>query len=208
MRIGDMAGRSGWRTPGARVATGVVCAWMAAGVAGCAARPAVTGPAGTPALVVPVIPQRVYAPLPEEPVAEPQPTEPEEPRPAPTRPARPRPRPERQPETRPVDPAKPEPTQGDPAPAVAPSTPAPPLRTPQIADETETGRRIRATIDRAATALDRVKPAEMSNDGRMQYDTARRFVDQADGALSARNYMFAAYLADKAEALASGLVGR
>ena len=43
-----------------------------------------------------------------------------------------------------------------------------------------------------------------ATDARAQYDTARRFIDQAEGALRARNYMFASYLADKAETLARG----
>ena len=63
-------------------------------------------------------------------------------------------------------------------------------------------------IGRASVALAKVTLATMSGDARMQYETARRFVDQAEGALTARNYMFAAYLADKAEALAKGLIGR
>lgn len=205
------AGRSGWRALQARVAMGVVCACMTAGVAACAKKPVTTVTTETPALAVPVIPPRVFAPLPEVPVAAPEPTEPEEPRPTPARPARPRPRPERQPEARPADPAKPDPAPADSSPTnpTNPAAPvAPPLRTPQLADDTEAGRRIRATIGRAAGALGKVSIASMSSDARMQYETARRFVDQAEGALIARNYMFAAYLADKAEALAKGLVGR
>lgn len=194
----------GWWRRG--VALLLVCAWAAAGA--CAKTPVRTAaPPEATGLAVPVIPQRVFAPLPEEPVEEPQVAEPEEPRPAPVRPARPRPRPERQPETRPADPAKVEPATSEPTQAT-PATPTPPLRTPQIADDSETGRRVRATIGRATAELTKVSTATMSGDARMQYDTARRFVDQAKGALDARNYMFAAYLADKAEALAKGLAGR
>ncbi len=199
--------RSGWGALVARATVAAVCVWMAAGAGACAKKPVATEPTGVPALVVPVIPPRVYAPLPEEPVAGPEP-EPEEPAPAPARTARPRPRTDRPAEPRPAEPAKAEPAQGDPAATPPQATPAPPLRTPQIADDTETGRRIRATIGRAGAELARVSPTSMSADARMQYDTARRFLDQAEGALNARNYMFAAYLADKAEALARGLAGR
>ena len=204
MGSGLRARHDGFEGTRRRVALVAVCACLAAAGA-CAKKPMRAVPVEEPGLVVPVIPQRVFAPLPEEPVEEPQPPEPEvESRPAPSRPPRPRPRPERQPEAKPADP-KTEPVVPEVAPPVAPT---PPLRTPQIADDTETGKRIRATIVRAQGQLQRVNPAAMSTDARMQYETARRFVDQADGALAARDYMFAAYLADKAEALAKWLVGR
>ena len=186
----------------------LACAWMALAAGACATAPRKTAPAEAPGLVVPVIPPRVFAPLAEAPVEEPQAPEPEvEARPAPSRPSRPRPRPERPAEAKP-DTAKPDAPQAEATPPAQASVPTPPLRTPQIADDTETGRRIRATIGRASVALNRVTLATMSGDARMQYETARRFVDQAEGALTARNYMFAAYLADKAEALAKGLIGR
>jgi hypothetical protein len=82
------------------------------------------------------------------------------------------------------------------------------LRTPQTANDGQAERRIRDALGRAGKALEGIRRASLSNDARVQYDTARRFIDQATGALNARNYMFAAYLADKAETLARGLSGR
>ena len=43
-------------------------------------------------------------------------------------------------------------------------------------------------------------------DGRVQDDTARRFMQQADEALKARNVVFAGKLADKAATMAAVLV--
>jgi hypothetical protein len=44
--------------------------------------------------------------------------------------------------------------------------------------------------------------------GREQYDQAKSFGEQADEALTQRNYVFAETLADKAAKLASELSGR
>jgi hypothetical protein len=173
-------------------------------VAGCAKpKPAVM--AVPPALEVPVVPPRVVAALPEEqPPEEETPAQPEKPR-AP-RPARPRPRPASPPAE--TVPAKPDAPQ-EPAPEAAkPADPSPVLRTPQTADEPEAARRVRAALGRATDQLARVNVGALGADARAQYETARRFVDQAEGALRARNYIFASYLADKAETLARGLGGR
>jgi len=82
---------------------------------------------------------------------------------------------------------------------------APVLRTPQTADESEAVRRIRTVLGRATTLLDQVNPTTLTREARSQHDTARRFVDQAHQALIERNFVFASYLADKAETLARGL---
>jgi hypothetical protein len=166
-------------------------------------RPAIVPP--PPALEVPVVPPRIIAALPEEePPEETTYTEPELPRTP--RPSRPRPKPAAPaPETA----QKPEP-EAPPAEAPKPAEPAPAtvLRTPQTVDEPEAARRVRASLARATDQLGRVNVGGLNSDAKAQYDTARRFIDQADGALKARNYMFAAYLADKAETLARGLGGR
>ena len=52
----------------------------------------------------------------------------------------------------------------------------------------------------------RVNVAMLSVDGRTQYDTARRFLQQADDALKSRNLVFAGKLADKAALMAAVLV--
>jgi hypothetical protein len=72
----------------------------------------------------------------------------------------------------------------------------------------ESERRIRDVLAKAARGLEAVNRALLTADARSQFDTARRFIGQATDALAARNYMFAAYLADKAETLARGLAGR
>jgi hypothetical protein len=174
-------------------------------VSGCA-RPKPVAVTPPPALEVPVVPPRVVAALPEEqPPEETAPAQPEKPRTP--RPARPRPRPV----SPPAEAAPPKPDAGQ-EPAVEPAKPTdqppPVLRTPQTVDEPEAARRVRAALARATDQLARVNVGALSADARGQYETARRFVDQAEGALRARNYLFASYLADKAETLARGLRGR
>jgi hypothetical protein len=103
---------------------------------------------------------------------------------------------------------EPAPAPAEPVEAARPAEPAPVLRTPDTADDSEAARRVRDALGRANSQLARVNAGALGKDARAQYDTARRFIDQAEGALRARNYMFASYLADKAETLARGLVGR
>jgi hypothetical protein len=177
--------------------------------AGCA-KPAPVVEPPPPALVMPVTPPRVLAPLPDAP---PQPTaataEPEE-APAPARPARPKPRAETR-DARPDGAPSPEAPAAEAAPSSPPeSKPAEPvlLRTPQTANDAEAERRIRDALGRASRTLSQVNERGLGSDARLQYQSARRFIDQADGALKAGNYMFASYLAEKADALARGLVGR
>jgi hypothetical protein len=188
--------------------TALVAMGAALSVAVACARPKpVTVPPPPPALEVPVVPPRVLAPSPVEP--EPTAVGAEPSTPGPRRPVRPRPRPEGTPgkPEQPADSAKTE-TPPDTGPVDRkPVTPAPDtvLQTPQTADDTETDRKIREGLARASRDLARVDAAALGRDARAQYETARRFIDQAEGALRVRNYMFAQYLADKAETLARGL---
>ena len=48
----------------------------------------------------------------------------------------------------------------------------------------------------------------LNADAQTQYDTAKRFIRQAEDALRAKNLVFAKNLADKAAALAAQLAGR
>ena len=124
----------------------------------------------------------------------------------PRRRRRPSPR-RRAPAPRPAAPA-PEPTAPAPEPAQKPEAPpgarrrsrrSPPnsrsravLRTP--ADRRRAGSRPARRELRSGGPTDqlaRVNVGALSTDARPQYDTARRFIDQAEGALKARNYMFA-----------------
>jgi hypothetical protein len=63
-------------------------------------------------------------------------------------------------------------------------------------------------IARASADLSRIDYRALNEDARTQYDTAKRFVTQAEDALRTRNLVFARNLADKAAALAAQLVAR
>jgi hypothetical protein len=54
--------------------------------------------------------------------------------------------------------------------------------------------------------LSRVSQASLNADGRTQYEAARRFVQQSEEALKARNLVYAGKLADKAAAMAAVVV--
>ena len=69
-------------------------------------------------------------------------------------------------------------------------------------------RRILGLLAQATTDLGRINYQGLDADARTQYDTARRFIGQADEALRGRNLVFASNLSEKAAALAAQLVGR
>jgi hypothetical protein len=190
-----------------------VAVLMAVGIAtldaGCARpRPTVTPPPPPP-LEVPVVPPRVLAPV----DVEPEEVVPAESEPVTQVPRRSRPRPrtedagQRPQDAGTTEPARPD--QGTPEQAgeAKPSAPKAPAL-PTAANNEAEARRVGETIDRARSELGRVNVQRLGSDARTQYETARRFVDQALDAIKARNYLFARYLADKAEALARGLQGR
>jgi hypothetical protein len=157
-----------------------------------------------PALAMPLPPPRVFAPV-EEPIVTPPPA----PEVVATEPPKP---PQRPPARRPApapaaEAAKPEPEPA--APVVA--SPAPPepgreLR-PAAAADASAERQARDLLQRAKNDLARVTYARLSNEGRSQYDQAKRFAEQADQAIKERNFVFAATLAEKAATLASQLGG-
>lgn len=178
----------------------VVCVGVGAGCAR-------SRPATTPvpiALNVPPPPPRVIA-TPPEPVAPTEATNVERPAPVnrPSRSARGASRPE--PRTEPV---RPETAPETTPPAAAPEATAPAgplLRTPQTADEREAENRTTEVLRRASEHLKKVNPATLAPAARQQYETAQRFVEQAEHAMLQRNYVLASYLADKAETLAKGI---
>jgi hypothetical protein len=101
------------------------------------------------------------------------------------------------------EPPKPEPARTEPERPV--STPALVLKpAPGVAASTEAS--IRNMLGRASKDLNRVNYAALDADGRTQYDTAKRFMQQADEALRGGNLVFAGKLADKAATMASVLV--
>ena len=113
------------------------------------------------------------------------------------------------PPVRPQRPERPEPSLSTPEPVQeasrAESTPSLTL-TPSPGTETQTAAAISNLMARAARDLARVNQASLNADGRTQFDTARRFLQQADEALKARNIVFAGKLADKAATMAAVLV--
>jgi hypothetical protein len=117
----------------------------------------------------------------------------------PTTPVRP---PARQrPEQKPEPPITLEPVENA-RPAPGPSL----TLTPTPGSEAQTVTAIRDLLRRATNDLARVNVAALNTDGKSQYETARRFIQQADDALKARNIVFAGKLADKAATMAAVLV--
>jgi hypothetical protein len=89
--------------------------------------------------------------------------------------------------------------------------PAPPAGSLQLALPTspaELARHVREQIGEAQADLARVDYTGLSADGKSQYDTAKRFIEQAEQALNEKNLVFAAKVAEKAAGLAASLAGR
>ena len=132
------------------------------------------------------------------------------PEPAHNAPARARPAPREPPRT---DAPKPEPVKPEPAPS-EPVKPAeePPkptvLQTAPTQVEGEVERGIRASLAKATNELNRVDYRALNVDARTQYDTAKRFISQADEAMRVKNLVMAKNLAEKAATLAAQLGSR
>jgi hypothetical protein len=118
----------------------------------------------------------------------------------PPKPEAPKPEPPK-PETPPPPPETPKPIEEAPKP---PTT----LQTTPATAEGVVERAIRASLARATADLNRIDYRALNADARTQYDTAKRFISQADGAIRSKNLVFAKNLADKAAALAAQLAGR
>ena len=107
--------------------------------------------------------------------------------------------------------AKPEAPKPEPPPVrTEPERPAgqPPALTlkPTPGSESTTEGSIRRLINNAGRDLARVNYALLNQDGKAQYDTAKRFMQQAEDALRNANLVFAGKLADKAATMAAVLV--
>lgn len=170
---------------------------LAGSVSACAAKAQVRSEIEVPLLDPPPPPPRVIADY-----REPEPTPVAPPVEETVAPAKPAPRPPR-PEQKP-EPAvtTPEPVDTAARPVAAPSL----TLTPTPGSEAQTVTAIRELLGRAARDLSRVNAGALNRDGRAQYDTARRFLQQAEEALKARNIVFAGRLADKAATMAAILV--
>jgi hypothetical protein len=171
--------------------------------AGCHRAHAKTLPESPP-LEVPAVPPREVEPIEVE---TPQPV------PLPEEPARtppPRLRPSTRETPRPEQP-KTEPTKTEQPPVEAPKPeepakpPAPLLQTTPPNTEGDLERGIRNTLTRAQTDLNRVDAARLTPDARVQYDTAKSFIRQAEQAVRTKNLLFAKSVADKAAVLAAQL---
>jgi hypothetical protein len=153
-----------------------------------------------PTLVPPPPPPRVVGvyPPPEEPepAVAPAPVEPD---------TEPPPPPRRRPGNRSDNASRPEPAPAEPE--TRPAAPPPTLTLkPPSGSEAKTEASIRGLLERAGRDLSQVNVGALDPDGRTQYDTARRFLQQAEEALKTRNYVFAGKLADKAATMAAVLV--
>lgn len=179
-------------------AVALLCGLAAAGaLAGCAKAQAVAAPV-MPTLAPPEVPPRVVAEYQPDPPLPAAPVSPE----AVTVAPRP-PRPPRRDTPRVEAPA--DDLQGPPA--AAPAAPPPPALALQMPGASaKADQSVRALLAQAARDLGRVNYQALDTDGRAQYDTARRFMQQADDALKVRNVMFAGKLADKAATMAAVLL--
>ena len=174
--------------------------------AGACAHARANAPTDTPPLMVPAAPPHEIEPvetstppdipLPKEPPRRPPPR----PAPAPAKPEAPKSEPRAEApktETEPVKPAE--------EPAKPPTST---LQTTPTGAEGEVERDIKTMLGRASDNLNHIDYRALNTDARMQYDTAKRFIRQAEDALRAKNLVFARNLADKAAALAAQLAGR
>jgi hypothetical protein len=178
----------------------VLCAFVHVGVcafltSGCARARAEATPS-LPPLEMPVPPPRILVPLEVEAEAPQPPPVPEAPPPAPV---------ETTPRPAPASPVEQPKSVEAPPPKPAPSGTT--LQTTPTAAEGAVERAIRATMARANADLNRIDYRALDANARTQYDTARRFVQQADDAIRLRNLPFAKNLADKAAVLAAQLLG-
>ena len=182
----------------------------AALLSGCARAQAKVTP-DQPLDVPPPPPREVEVNDSEPPPPVPLVTEPARNTPQRTRPATTTREPQR-PESQRPDAAKPEPPAPDPPkPAEDPKPPAPPpttLQTTPANAEGELERTIRASLARANADLNRIDYRALNNEARTQYDTAKRFIAQAEGGLHEKNLQFAKSVADKAATIAAQLAGR
>jgi outer membrane biosynthesis protein TonB len=157
--------------------------------------------------------------MPAPPPREMEPNDAETPQPVPlvaeparSTPPRPRPAPREQPPK--AEPPKPEPPKPEPPPVEPvkpveePVKPPSTLQTTPATAEGEVERGIRASLARASSALNRIDYRVLNADAKIQYDTAKRWIRQADDALRAKNLVFAKDAAAKAAALAAQLGGR
>jgi hypothetical protein len=165
---------------------------LAASLGACAAKAqAVTVEPEMPALDPPPPPPRVVAVYDGEE---------EEPAPSPVPPATEKPATPARPVTRPAPPQN----RVDPPRAEVEKPAVPTLMlAPKPGSEVQTEAAIRDLLNRVSKDLSRVNVGSLGSDGKTQFETAQRFLQQAEEALKGKNLVFASKLADKAATLAS-----
>jgi hypothetical protein len=172
---------------------------------GCASKAQARTPAERPPLDAPPPPPRVIAAAPPEVTVDPgaatgtpasKPVTPPPSKPGTTAP------PVAKPEIKP-EPAKPAPTE-----APRPDSTLGLLQTTPPENAAEAEKNIRALLGTVTQTLNRVDYRILKPDARAQYNTSKRFMQQAEDALKAKNFAFAQKLADKAAELARSLPGR
>jgi outer membrane biosynthesis protein TonB len=153
------------------------------------------------AQVIPEVPMEIPAPPPRVvETDEPQPTPPVGLVAEPVRPEPERPRPPVR--TEPREAARPEPP---PPHADDSRRTASPVQTTPVERVGEVEQQVRALVGKAARDLAKVDYRLLDRDARTQYDTAKRFIDQAEEAIRNQNFVLAGTLADKAATLADQL---
>jgi hypothetical protein len=102
------------------------------------------------------------------------------------------------------------PPPATPPPVVVTPEPARPLPPPELrpsgsAGLTQSAGQVREALGRTKQKLDLIDRRRLNPGKRADYDSARRFLAQAEGAVAANNLMLAQSSAEKAETLADGL---
>ena len=168
----------------------------AAALTGCTKTHAKTIPMLPAPLITPAPPDRVIVPAPQPVAVQPPSQEPVAPPAVPP-----------QPETAPARGS----SRSQPTPPPAASPPEPVASPPPVLQTTpnpsEVAEQASALLAAAQRDLDQLKPyvPRMSANARVQYDSARGFIHQAEDALRIKNVVLARDLADKAASLASQL---
>lgn len=167
-----------------------IVALVSAGCAGAKAKPRVE----PVALDAPAPPPRVIVPPDPEPIQPPPPAP--DPEPKAQKPAR-RPAPPR-------SDGKAEPSRASDPPVQA-SGQAATLQQALPGSPAELARQVHERLTQAQSDLKRVSYKTLGADAKSQYDTAQRFIAQAEQALKQGNLVFAAKVAEKAAGLAASL---
>jgi hypothetical protein len=162
-------------------------------------------------LVVPPAPPRVIAPIPEPEdqsvTGGEQETVPPLPKQSRTAPRENTPRAE----PKPPQQGTPGPTEVEarpPAATPAPVAPAPELRTIDAVDPAQATRQVRDAMERAGRTLAQIDYGKLPKPSQLQYDMAKRFIEQSEEALKNKNFTAAQLMAEKAETIARELSGR